>query len=82
VVAALAGDRAADDRRDQGPPAAGTCATNRALLVTAQHRRQPAPFIPGAATGTAAALVRTAADWSAATCCPRPDRDVKRPAEP
>jgi hypothetical protein len=39
VVAALAGDHASATRRDQGPPAAAVCATNRALLASTRHRR-------------------------------------------
>jgi hypothetical protein len=35
VVAALAGDHAAASRRDQGPPAAALCASNRDLLARA-----------------------------------------------
>ena len=51
VVAALAGDRAGAGRRDQGPPAAAMCATNRTLLARAMTRHliaptSPAPSIP------------------------------------
>jgi hypothetical protein len=67
VAAALAGDRAGATRRDQGPPAAAICAINRDLLATAHHR-QLAPSIPEPTTGRAQA--GTAADWSAAACCP------------
>ena len=70
VVAALAGDQAGAARRDQGPPAAALCAANRDLLASAQHRRQLLPSVPTASSGTTAALGGTAADWSAATCCP------------
>jgi hypothetical protein len=69
VVAALAGDQAGALHRDQGPPAAALCAINRDLLASAQ-RRQLVPSVSGASSGTTAALGRTAADWSAATCCP------------
>ena len=37
VVAALAGDQDGAARRDQGPPAAAMCATNRHLLATANR---------------------------------------------
>jgi hypothetical protein len=70
VVAALAGDQAGAARRDQGPPAAALCARNRDLLASAQRRHQLVPSVPTASSGTTAALGRTAADWSAATCCP------------
>jgi|Tabmets5t2r1_1033131.scaffolds.fasta_scaffold00869_3 Pyridine nucleotide-disulphide oxidoreductase len=73
VVAALVGDHAGAVHRDQGPPAAAICATNRALLITAQrrHRRQPAASAPDRPTSlVAGAAVGTAADWSRATCCP------------
>jgi hypothetical protein len=72
VVAALAGDRAAAAHRDQRPPAAATCATNRDLLATAQGRRQPVPSIPWAHGGRSRVPVAPAADWSAAACCPTP----------
>jgi hypothetical protein len=70
VVAALAGDRAGAARRDQGPPAAAMCARNRGLLASAQGRRQLVPSVPAAPSGSTAALDGTAADWSAASCCP------------
>jgi thioredoxin reductase len=70
VVAALAGDHAGAARRDQGPPAEAVCARNRDLLASAQRRRQLLFSILAAPGGTAAAPGRTAADWSAATCCP------------
>ena len=70
VVAALAGDHAGAARRDQGPPAAVMCAVNRDLLASAQRRRQLVPSVPGASSGTTAALGGRAADWSDATCCP------------
>jgi hypothetical protein len=71
VVAALASDQPATaTRRDQGPPTAALCATNRDLLATAAARRRPAPAVTGLPSGTTA--METAADWSAATCCPRP----------
>ncbi|MDP9209252.1 MAG: flavoprotein, partial [Actinomycetota bacterium] len=70
VVAALAGDQAGALHRDQGPPAAAMCVVNRDLLASTQRRRQLLPSIPGAPSGTTAALGGTAADWSAATCCP------------
>jgi len=70
VVAALAGDHAGAARRDQGRPAAVMCAVNRDLLASAQRRRQLVPSIPGAPSGTTAALGGTAPDWSDATCCP------------
>jgi hypothetical protein len=70
VVAALAGDHAAATRRHQAPPAAALCAGNRDLLATArQRRRQPAASITGPPTPVAA-VASSAADWSAATCCP------------
>jgi thioredoxin reductase len=70
VVAALAGDQAGAVHRDQGPPAAAMCARNRDLLASAQRRRQLVPSVPTASSGMTAALGGTAADWSAATCCP------------
>jgi hypothetical protein len=70
VVAALAGDQVGAARRDQGPPAAALCARNRDLLASPQRRRQLLPSVPVASSGTTAALVGTAADWSAASCCP------------
>ena len=70
VVAALAGDHAGALHRDQGPPAAAMCARNRDLLTSAERRRQLLPSIPAASSGTTASLGGTAADWSAATCCP------------
>jgi hypothetical protein len=42
VVAALAGDHAGASRRDQGPPAAALCASNRSLLARAGRRPAPA----------------------------------------
>jgi hypothetical protein len=39
VAAALAGDRTDATRRDQGPPAAAACATNRTLLASTRHSR-------------------------------------------
>jgi hypothetical protein len=39
VAAALAGDRTDATRRDQGPPAAAVCATNRTLLAGTRHSR-------------------------------------------
>jgi thioredoxin reductase len=70
VVAALAGDRAGAARRDQGPPAATLCAVNRTLLAHGRRRqRQPAASITGPPTPVAA-VASSAADWSAATCCP------------
>jgi hypothetical protein len=70
VVAALAGDHAGARRRDTGPPGAAMCAINRDLLASAHHRRQLVPSVPAVPSGTMAAHGRTAADWSAATCCP------------
>src|SRR4029453_1369678 len=70
VVAALAGDQVGAAWRDQGPPAAALCARNRDLLASAQRRRQLLPSVPAASSGTTAGLSGTAADWSAATCCP------------
>jgi Pyridine nucleotide-disulphide oxidoreductase len=70
VVAALAGDHDGALHRDQGPPAAALCAHNRELLASAQRRRQLLPSVPTASRGTTASLGGTAADWSAATCCP------------
>jgi hypothetical protein len=69
VVAALAGDHAATTHRDQSPPAAATCAVNRALLATARRRGQAAVTGP---PGQAPAVAGSAADWSAAACCPTP----------
>ena len=66
VVAALAGDHAGAIYRDQGPPAAALCATNRDLLAAGARRRQPRAAAPQPAGGT---MVATAADWSTATCC-------------
>jgi hypothetical protein len=60
VVAALAGAT----RRDDGPPAAAMCATNRTLLAQAATGRPLAHV----ATGTPDSA--TAADWSGANCCP------------
>jgi hypothetical protein len=62
VVAALAGDHAGAARRDQGPPAAVLCATNRALLATDAAWRQSAAAAPQPSGGTVA-------DWSTASCC-------------
>jgi len=70
VVAALAGDHDGALHRDQGLPAAALCAVNRDLLAGAQRRRQLLPSLPTASSGKMAALGGTAADWSAATCCP------------
>jgi hypothetical protein len=70
VTAALAGDRAGAAHHDQGPPAAALCARNRDLLASARRHRQLVPSVPTASSGTTAALVGTAVDWSAATCCP------------
>jgi hypothetical protein len=70
VVAALAGDHAGTLHRDQGPPAAALCAINRDLLASAQRHHHLVPSVPAASSGTTAALGGTAADWSAATCCP------------
>jgi hypothetical protein len=70
VVAALAGDHAGALHRDQGPPAAALCAINRDLLASAQRHHHLVPSVPAASSGTTAALGGTAADWSAATCCP------------
>jgi hypothetical protein len=69
VVAALAGDRAGSTRRDRGAPAAALCAVNRDLLATASRRRQLVPSVARRPAGAMAAA-GTAADWSAATCCP------------
>jgi len=66
VVAALAGDQAGAARRDPGPPTAAMCTTNRALLASAHRRQRPAATAPGPPAHAAG----TAADWSAATCCP------------
>jgi hypothetical protein len=72
VVAALAGDQAGAARRGQGPPAGALCAVNRTLLADLgrQRRRQPAASVTGPPTPPAAAVAGSAADWSAATCCP------------
>jgi cation diffusion facilitator CzcD-associated flavoprotein CzcO len=67
VVAALAGDRAGAARRDQGPPATAMCAINRRLLAAGHRRFAASPAEPAGAMPLA-----TAADWSAATCCPVP----------
>jgi thioredoxin reductase len=71
VVAALAGDQAGALQREQGPPAAAICARNRDLLATAERRHRLVQFGAGPLIGTAA-VVGSAADWSAATCCPTP----------
>jgi hypothetical protein len=70
-VAAMAGDHAGALHREQGPPAAAMCASNRDLLATAERRQQFVQFGAGPPIGTAA-LIGSAADWSAATCCPTP----------
>ena len=70
VVASLAGDHAGAAHRDTGPPAAAMCTLNRDLLASGQRRRQLLPSVPAAPGGTTAAPGRTAADWSAASCCP------------
>jgi hypothetical protein len=70
VVAALTGDHAGATQPHREPPAAAMCVRNRHLLATAQRRRQLLPSIPGAPSGTTASLGGTAADWSAASCCP------------
>jgi hypothetical protein len=70
VVAALAGDHAGATQPHRKPPPAAMCARNRHLLAAAQRRRQLVPSIPGAPSGTTASLGGTAADWSAASCCP------------
>jgi hypothetical protein len=64
VVAALAGDRAGAAPRDQAAPAAALCTTNRMLLALAGAHRPLAPVAAGPPSAG------TAADWSAATCCP------------
>jgi hypothetical protein len=66
VVAALAGDRAGAAHRDHGPPAAAMCASNRTQLAHARRHRLAASL----AEPTGAVALGTAADWSAATCCP------------
>jgi hypothetical protein len=66
VVAALAGDRAGAAHRDQGPPAAAMCASNRTLLATTNRHQLAASL----AKPAGAVALGTAADWSAATCCP------------
>jgi NAD(P)-binding Rossmann-like domain len=65
VVATLAGDHAGASRRDQGPPAAALCASNRNLLARAGRR--PVGSVAGWSAETAAA--GSAAEWSTATCC-------------
>jgi hypothetical protein len=70
VVAALAGDQLDPARLDQGPPTGALCATNRDLLGRFHRGRQRAPALTGPPTG--GAPIGTAADWSAATCCPAP----------
>jgi thioredoxin reductase len=71
VVAALAGARDAATRRDPGPPAVALCAVNRDLLATArQRRRHHAASVTGPPSRAAAVAAGSAADWSAATCCP------------
>ena len=42
-MAALAGDQAGPAQRDQGPPAATMCATNRDLLTIASRRQLTGP---------------------------------------
>jgi thioredoxin reductase len=65
VVAALAGDHAGALHRDQGPPAAALCASNRDLLARAGRR--PVGSVAGWSAEAAAA--GSAADWSTVTCC-------------
>jgi hypothetical protein len=65
VVAALAGDPAGAARRDDGPPAAALCASNRDLLT----RAGPRPVGSVAGWSAQAAAAGSAADWSTATCC-------------
>jgi thioredoxin reductase len=65
VVAALAGDPAGAARRDDGPPAAALCASNRTLL--ARTGRRPVGSV--ARWSPEATAARSAADWSTATCC-------------
>jgi Pyridine nucleotide-disulphide oxidoreductase len=65
VVAALAGDPAGAARRDDAPPAAALCASNRDLLTRAGRR--PVGSVAGWSAQAAAA--GSAADWSTATCC-------------
>jgi hypothetical protein len=69
VVAALAHDRAGATPGDRGAPAAAMCAVNRDLLATTPRRRQLVPSVPRRPAGAVVAA-GTAADWSAATCCP------------
>jgi hypothetical protein len=71
VVAALAGDHAGALRREQEPPAAALCARNRDLLATARRRQQLMQVGAGPPVGPAT-LIGSAADWSAARCCPTP----------
>jgi cation diffusion facilitator CzcD-associated flavoprotein CzcO len=65
VVAALAGDHTGAARRDDGPPAAALCASNRTLLARAGHR----PVGSVAGWSARAATAGSTADWSTATCC-------------
>jgi cation diffusion facilitator CzcD-associated flavoprotein CzcO len=72
VVAALAGDQADADRRASGPPTAGLCASNRALLATTNRRRSVTAAASQPGTRTAPTAAGTVTDWSAASCCPSP----------
>jgi Pyridine nucleotide-disulphide oxidoreductase len=65
VVAALAGDHTGAARRDDGPPTAALCASNRTPLARADHR----PVASGAGWSARAATAGSTADWSTATCC-------------
>jgi thioredoxin reductase len=71
IVAAMAGDYTGALHREQGPPAAAICALNRDLLSTAQRQQRLVQFGVSPPIGTAA-VVGSAADWSAATCCLTP----------
>jgi Pyridine nucleotide-disulphide oxidoreductase len=61
VVAALAGDHAGAARRDQRPPAAALCATNRDLLTPSTPWCQAMTAAPQPPGGT---MGGTEADWS------------------
>jgi len=71
VVAAMAGDHVGALHREQGPPAAAICALNRDLLATARRQQRLVQLGAIPPSGTVA-VVGSAADWSAATCCPTP----------
>jgi hypothetical protein len=69
VAAALAGDRADAAPPGHEPSATALCAINRDLQATAaRNRHQFGAPVPEPSAGISA--TGSAADWSAATCCP------------